>query len=57
MEGFETKNPYSILGLEQGHLASLDDIKKARPPAPLPAAPRPCALDASYGRSSLSAAR
>ena len=35
MDGFENKNPYAILGLEQGHLASAEDIRKVRRPASL----------------------
>jgi curved DNA-binding protein CbpA len=30
MDALESKNPYAILGVEHGHLASQDDIKKAR---------------------------
>jgi hypothetical protein len=59
MDGFENKNPYAILGLEQGHLASQDDIKKARLPRPRAAPRAGCAAHASPGnpRSSCADAR
>jgi hypothetical protein len=36
MDGFDSKNPYAILGLEQGHQATADDIRKVRPTAGRP---------------------